>query len=198
MMKISAEIFEKLNTLSNLKTFIERTKFCKNNFHKLGAGSARAAYELNNDFVLKLAKNQKGIFQNEIEMNYDIQSCYGDILAKIVKYDENAKWIIAQKAFKIKSKKQFQILSDFSPDDIQGYLAIKVLKTGWMIKIPTQEIVNQMENNLWIQELLSMCIDFDLHIGDINRISSWGFLNNKIVLIDYGVTETIYNNYYKC
>ena len=39
--------------------------------------------------------------------------------------------------------------------------------------------------------------DFNLARGDIEKLSSWGLFNNKIVLIDYGTTSSISPIYFK-
>lgn len=43
--------------------------------------------------------------------------------------------------------------------------------------------------------------NYDLSFGDFKKISSFGLVNrngeNKIVLIDYGLTDEVYNTHYR-
>ena len=50
-----------------LKTFAERIRYCQTRLQRISSGSARIAYKIDNEKVLKLAKSRKGIAQNEAE-----------------------------------------------------------------------------------------------------------------------------------
>ena len=56
-----------------LKTFRERLQYCKERLKKLGAGTGRIAYQIDDGTVLKLAKNAKGVAQNDVENDSYIQ-----------------------------------------------------------------------------------------------------------------------------
>ena len=48
-----------------LTTFSERIRYCQTRLQRISSGSARIVYKIDNEKVLKLAKNRKGIAQNE-------------------------------------------------------------------------------------------------------------------------------------
>ena len=50
-----------------LTTFVERIRYCQTRLQRISSGSARIVYKIDNEKVLKLAKNRKGIAQNEAE-----------------------------------------------------------------------------------------------------------------------------------
>ena len=50
-----------------LKTFAARIKYCQARLQRISSGSSRIVYKIDNEKVLKLAKNRKGIAQNEAE-----------------------------------------------------------------------------------------------------------------------------------
>ena len=58
-----------MNLFKSLKTFKERIEYCEANLKKIGSGSSRIVYQVDNNKVLKLAKNKKGIAQNETEID---------------------------------------------------------------------------------------------------------------------------------
>jgi mRNA-degrading endonuclease RelE of RelBE toxin-antitoxin system len=49
-----------------LTSFNKRALYCNNNLQRISSGSARIVYKIDNDKVLKLAKNAKGLDQNEM------------------------------------------------------------------------------------------------------------------------------------
>ena len=50
-----------------LKTFAARIKYCQARLQRISSGSSRIVYKIDSEKVLKLAKNRKGIAQNEAE-----------------------------------------------------------------------------------------------------------------------------------
>lgn len=48
----------------SLKSFAQRVRYCDEHLQKLGSGSSRIVYVVDNDKVLKLAKNKKGLAVN--------------------------------------------------------------------------------------------------------------------------------------
>lgn len=65
LIKIAVISDPKLQELSKLPSFAAKVRFCDANFQKIKAGSSRIGYHYNNDYVLKLAKNEKGQAQIE-------------------------------------------------------------------------------------------------------------------------------------
>ena len=57
-----------LNTFKKLNTFKSRIEYCDKYLQKINSGSGRIVYKIDNDKVLKLAKNIKGIAQNSTEI----------------------------------------------------------------------------------------------------------------------------------
>ena len=55
---------------SKLKSFNQRIQYCEKNLTRISSGSSRIAYKIDDTKVLKLAKNKKGIAQNNVEIDY--------------------------------------------------------------------------------------------------------------------------------
>ena len=137
-------------------------------YRYIGAGSARKVYDLNNGFVIKIARNIKGIAQNEAEflISNDDES---SLFAKVYFLSDDYKYLIMEKANGIKSEKE--LLNYFK---IQNK---KHLKSNEDIKE-----VHDKYNLVW---------------ADLYKFTSWGKIKDKLVLIDYGYTKEIYNKFYK-
>lgn len=137
-------------------------------YRYIGAGSARKVYDLNNGFVMKIARNIRGIAQNEAEFLI-FNDEYSPLLAKVYFVSDDYKYLIMRKADPIKNEKEF--LNCFN---------IKEKK--------------EIRNNEMIKEIHDK---YNLIWADLYKFTSWGRLNNRCVLIDYGYTKEIYNKYYK-
>lgn len=191
-LKIAAVNDPKLKELSSLPSFSAKVKFCEANFQKLKAGSGRIAYDYNAELVLKLAKNDKGIEQNKTEADGFIQQHYKDIVANVIDSDPNDIWLLSEKAFKV-TPTEFKNLLGTSVDNLRNFLNKKFNSNNNF----TIENEDQLNNNPIIEELMDLMANFSMPPGDICRISSWGKVRNRLVLIDYGLTNEIYNEFYK-
>ena len=70
-------------------------------YRYIGAGSARKVYDLNNGFVMKIARNIRGIAQNEAEFLI-FNDEYSPLLAKVYFVSDDYKYLIMRKAIEIK------------------------------------------------------------------------------------------------
>lgn len=76
-----------------LKSFNQRVNYCNNNLTRISSGSSRIVYKIDEEKVLKLAKNKKGLAQNEIEISYGNYYDLNDIVAKVFDSDSNNLWV---------------------------------------------------------------------------------------------------------
>ena len=74
--------------------------------------------DCNNEYILKLAKNNKGIEQNKTEIDISKSNKYNDIIANILEYDTNGIYLIQEKAD--------VLLSDVKFTKITGKLKILI------------------------------------------------------------------------
>ncbi len=140
----------------------------KNNYKLIGSGSCRIVYDLGNGYVVKVAKDVRGILQNETEHS-TYQSCKSDFFAEILAVSENHRYLIMAKAKRI--------------TDIRTVLRYyKVQKMNDLIKRP-----------LFAEDIESKKIGS----GDLKRASSWGIVKDVPVLIDYGLSQSTYTKYYR-
>lgn len=191
--------------LDNLNSFNKKTIFLNNNLRRLGSGSSRIVYEYDPTHVIKLAKNNKGLTQNEQEVDVYLGNKSIDSITKIDNYDENNySWILAEKAVKLTPSK-FKQIKGFSFSDFASYLTNyqrdqNPQKYRYFGKIKLdQNIVSLIDEDELTNDIIYLQANYGLGWGDLVRISSYGEINRNgdpnIVLVDYGyvMNESVEN-----
>lgn len=190
-----------IETFKSLKSFSKRVAYCNQNLQRLASGSSRIAYKIDEEKVLKLAKNKKGIAQNNVERDYYIQQSYGNVVAKIFEVDENDLWLEMELAKKL-TPNRFKASVGISVDDVGNYLNIRDLEDNgrepWRKMDP--KLREKMDENEWVQQVYMLCREADLSVGDFGRISSFGEVvrdgKTAVVIIDLGLSKSVYNDFY--
>lgn len=184
-----------------LPTFKDRLAYVKQRLPKVAQGSSRAVFIVDDATVLKVAMNKKGLAQNDVEI--DIGRNQMGPVARVYEYGDNGAWLEMEKAQKA-TPKMFQTIAGFSLEELGDMLRYWHAENQGRAKHITkparyEELVNSGENE-FMNELIGMMGDYDMPPGDIERISSWGVVNRKgkpeLVMIDFGLTSTVYNDYY--
>lgn len=176
----------------------------------IGSGSSRWVYQIDDDAVLKVAVNDKGIAQNESEHNL-LANNWLSIVPKLLNGsdEENYEWIVTEFVLPAKAgdfKKllglTFKEVSDFCRDNelargnsLQASLAHKRLI----------EMFDKYEDNDEVTEFFSDIqsyqADYERSSGDLMRIINWGLANREygpqLVVLDAGLTPEIFNNFYR-
>lgn len=188
--------------LEDIRSYSGKLKYAEKHLQKLASGSARVVYKVDDNKVLKIAKNKKGLAQNQVEAQGYLQQY--EIVAQIFDTDDNDYWIEMEFARRL-SKPEFKKITGVSLDELKHYLIYhriysqpkKHMGFGYSID---QDIKERMENSEFVNELLSFAADNDMSTGDMGRISTWGKVirdgKEHVVLIDYGLTNSVYEDYY--
>lgn len=156
-----------INTIRQLNNTSLR-KF-KKDYEFLGEGIARMVFSLNDQFVIKVAKNEDGYHQNFVE-----RFVYSNCPMNIKKYlcpivYSNSRIIIMAKAVPYN----------------------KILKKHAIID-PTK-----LRNEKFVLEDLKYLInEFHLYEEDIFSSRSWGVINGTFYLIDFGCTSDYGDMFY--
>lgn len=188
--------------LANMKSFNNRVNYCKKMLgNYIGNGSSRIVFQIDDEKVLKLAKNNKGIAQNEAEADWGAQGY--DVLPKLYEVDDEYKYIISE--FVLPSKPQdfkqclgidFNEFCQFVTFQYNAY-ARRPYRCN-MNKERFNELYEKVE---WLQWFVSYMGDYQLPLGDLIRIQNYGltyrFNQPMIVLLDSGLTEEVFNDYYR-
>jgi len=136
-------------------------------YKSIGSGSGRRVFDLDNGYVVKVAKNKKGLAQNEAE--YQISSTSTSALfAKILQVSEDYRMLIMQKAETIKHI-----------SEVWEYFDVESNK----------ELYN-------VGEIRYISSEYNLLMADLYRPVNWGRINSRPVIIDFGFTRRVRKKYY--
>jgi len=182
---------------NSIKSYNGKLKYANERLQKLGSGSARVVYKVDDEKVLKIAKNKKGIAQNSVEVEGWLQN-YG-IVAKIFESDNDDFWIEMEWAKKI-APKRFKEITGVDIKKLWSYLFYDKSNYTKTMGL-TKEEIDYMNENEFVADLISFIHDRDMiYPGDFGKISTYGEVMREgspsIVLIDFGLSSSVYYDYY--
>ena len=133
-----------------------------------GEGSSRRVVPIDDDIVIKIAKNTKGIEQNKAEYSISRDLC-AHRMNDCLWMSDDSMYLAATRCKPIKDSEFGEMLHQIADDDGMSF----------------DDFVMECKTN------------FGLIPGDIWSNSSWGKNSSgKYVLIDFGCTYDIYNRLY--
>lgn len=188
---------------AKLRSFNKRVNYTQQNLKRISSGSSRIVYQIDDTKVLKLAKNKKGVAQNEIEIDFSQDYMWDSIVAEVHDYDPNFLWLEMELARKLTEKK-FQELTGFTFREFCSSMnfeyALANPKKSW--GIPKQpKNFDQMTETEFIGDVIRNVGSYDVLMGDMCKLSSYGIVNrngkDEIVMIDYGITGKVYDSFYR-
>ncbi len=176
--------FPLLKELSEIKDFDERVKWCEERWDLLGEGSARAVFQYSDKAVLKVALNDKGLSQNENEASPKMQTpCTSRILAA----DGAMKWLLFENNKTI-TEKQFA--------SITGMKFSEYCDALWQVFDNNSDYKNlkhsdEIRSNPFFKCVCKLVMENDLLLGDLTsgKISSYGEVDGRVVIRDFGLTR---------
>ena len=136
-------------------------------YRYIGSGSGRQVFDLGNGYVVKVAKNRAGLAQNRCEYRISFDD-NSNLFAKVIKVSHNYEILIMERADEINNISY-----------VWRYFNVK----------SKRELFNS-------NELQRIKREYNLLLGDFNRESSWGIINGRPVIIDYGFTRGVKERYY--
>jgi hypothetical protein len=197
-----------IETFKSLKSFNQRIKYCEEHLQRISSGSSRIVYKIDDEKVLKLAKNTKGLSQNELEAEYSQYDDLSDILAMTFDSADDNTWVEMELARKV-TPAIFKQVTGFNWEDFtkameKQYYRANPAKDRWGIankEVIPQEIDAAMWEDEFVYPMLSLLGNYEIPVGDLIRTSSYGLVKRNgqdtIVLIDYGLNQENYDSYYK-
>jgi hypothetical protein len=192
------------------KSYKKRLDYILDRAAKIGSGSSRVAFEIEYEgrpTIIKVAKNAKGLAQNRVEADYSLYRMYPNSLIPLIDFDQehdDPHWIHFEKAEKLTLSK-FQSIMGFPfvrfglmlRHDEKQRLGNRAGGWGdWTADIPQEQRDLITESELFI-DVIEMCGNFDMPVGDYTRLSNWGLYKGNPVIIDIGLTSTVYQSHYE-
>jgi hypothetical protein len=188
-----------LDLFLDMNSFASKIRYANEKLRRMAQGSARIIFEIDDKNVLKLAKNAKGIAQNEVERSLSNDYMVPeDIIAKVLEEDENDRWIVMERAKKISTGRFKTLMDGVSLLDFFNYIKIntdyRVGRGYWNVSLEAKEKLNENE---FAQDIIEMIQNFNLETGDFRRPSSFGEIDGRLVITDYGLTQEVYKKHYQ-
>ena len=116
------EFLNFLDEFEEIKSFAGKTKYANQYLQRIGSGSGRIVYDIDGTKVFKIAKNQKGVAQNEVEASIGHYAENEHILTKVFESANDDSWIIAEKAKKVNERRIKELTGIPSLSDLHMYL----------------------------------------------------------------------------
>lgn len=196
----------RMEDFKKLTSFKARIDYCQARLPRLSSGSSRIVYKIDNEKVLKLAKNRKGLAQNAVEGANDYVMKNMDCLAKVYDIDPNFLWIEMQLARPAKES-DFERICGYDFEVVQFFLDYvqQYAKQGHFVPTYYMDIFksdifqNEIEDNIF-GSLRDYVWTYKVPVGDLQRLSSWGVVKDngqeKLVVIDYGLNAKVLQQHY--
>lgn len=181
--------FEQLDSKPNITA---KLFYCQKHLKELAKGSSRVVFDFN-DSVIKIAKNKKGTEQNQIEKQIGLTRT--NIVPNLISFDENNFWNVFEKV-ELVTKEEFEEIAQITLPKLHDVLKYKKDRIRKNIEIDYRK-EKEIQSNELLSELAKLIENYNLSVGDMVRISSWGKKHGKVLLIDFGLTSDIYKKYYK-
>jgi len=154
----------------------------------LGKGSSRRAFLLSSKYALKIAINEKGIAQNEAELDVFTNPKSRAIVAKVYDADqEGNKWLISDLVKPLDSEEEFEQLTG-----VKWYLFSEQIRSHMQNRGADAQKLNP-----WVQAVIATARQNNLMHGDLRELSHWGKTpDGRCVLLDYGFNESVFQSHY--
>lgn len=194
-------------------SFKQRLAYALERAKKLGTGSSRVAMTIEyqgRPTVLKIAKNTKGLAQNNVEADIlgDGYASKLGILIPLIDYDEQNRepmWIHTELAQKASDKQLSNLMGVTKLDDVvQLAKAIEGKQRGlsYQSEIEYLQKAGKTEQQIetaidYANALVDLSNSFDMELNDLNRKANWGIYNGKPVIIDAGANSNVISQYYR-
>jgi hypothetical protein len=199
------------SALGHGKTFANRVAYAKERAAKLGTGSSRVAFTVEDGgrpTALKIAKNKKGLAQNEAEveiLNDNYVKNLG-IVIPIIDYDKKnpqPTWVQTEVAKKASESALCKIMKcGKTLFHLTGYTEMLLGNpNSWEAKQAYAHMKTLSDDDAGIfqeygQRLAELISSTSLQPGDFSRAQNWGLYNGNPVIIDVGYTETVKDMYW--
>ena len=205
--------------LGHDKTFKSRLEYALQRAPRLGGGSSRVAFVIpdnGRETVLKIAKNNKGLAQNEAELEVLDDGYLGkmDIVIPLIDYDKQnptPTWLQTEKANKVSESKLAKMLHAKGPWPMTNFLyAIENVlgnrkKNSYIPDLATikkeMTAAGSTEQDMYIffdyvNQVADLVNSSNLLPGDFGNAANWGEYQGRPVIIDLGYSKSVHELYW--
>ena len=199
-----------LETLKKIRSFKGKYEYCQRFLGRhVGKGTARVVFQYDDNMVLKLALNNKGLAQNE-EEHYKLSDSFANVFPKLydnLSDEEDYTFIMTEYVIPA-TNNDFEACFGV---DFKTFCNVITTWESWKgnnlrrrylsTVLSNEDMEAITQNDEWI-DFKDYFMNYDIEgIGDLFRISSYGMTNRngkpEIVILDAGLSNEIYNTYYQ-
>ena len=195
---------------SNGGSYKDMLKYCLEMFGEpIGAGSSRIVFQIDDETVLKLAGNEKGIAQNKEEMHIGLNSGLVYVPKIFNGSDEKeGLWIISEYVLPAE-KGDFRKVFGIKFDDVARFaFYLQNSRTSYDPEYYLGRAKSVTDDYNWcvmgtklLKEMETLFKDYGSMIGDLTQLANWGMCrrNGKtyMVMLDAGCSQEVYNKFYR-
>jgi hypothetical protein len=210
-MKLSDIINEEINEMAypasfsmeafkNARSFAAKAKYCAERLQRISSGSGRIIYKIDEEKVLKLAKNPKGIAQNEMESDQYVQQQYGDIVTKCFEWDDTDNYWVEMELAQKMTAREFQRIVGVplnGENSLEVWLIQTFKNTTHKVSPEVNEFLGESEFGSSLQDFIG---SYGMQMYDLFRLSSWGKVKrdgkDAAVIVDFGLSEGVWKDHY--
>lgn len=201
----------RVDTLRSCKSFDEMARYCTKMLGEpIGVGSSRVVFQIDDEVVLKLAKNDAGIAQNKEEMKIGLHSGLNFVpLVFNGSDEENGVWILSEYVLPAE-KMDFRKVFGIKFEDVSAFCRFLQFSkdNSFLSDIYKQSVSDTFRHYSWcvmgtklLKELEFLSNKFDSLINDLARIENWGMCRRDgktyMVMLDPGCNNEIFNKFYR-
>lgn len=182
----------------SINSFKGRVEYCRQHLPKIGEGSSRMVFKIDDEKVIKLAKNRKGLEQNKTEADKGYDENYFDCIAKVFDYDDNYKFIEMELALPCK-KSDFKRITEYDFETHVKFIIAE--KNDKLYQEFTNEFIDDAYDNYSIMtQVIDFIRNYKFPIEDLLRLQQYGVVKRNgeehVVIVDYGLTNEIWDKFY--
>ena len=195
----------RLDTLRNIP-FEQRVEYCNKMLgDPIGDGSSRVVYQLDDGSVLKLAKNDKGVAQNKLEIEYSKENYSKnlDLFPNVLNGTDENKFLWVVSEYVLPAKEQdFGKVCGFPWEMVKSFIAwcgnIRKDVHGGACSDEDAEYMLDEDSGRegFLINLMDFINSFNASAADLLRIENWGMcMRNgkpKMVILDSGLNENVW------
>lgn len=208
-----------MRVFKTLETSYDMTDYARQHkLQRLGQGSSRIAFLINNRFVLKIAHDkQRGPAQNEVEVSVYTNPTTQPVVAKIYDFDPSYRWIVSEAVRELRRNSEFEPLTgidfnlfcnalneidlqsdlEYENEKIQDYSPGTFDYNYHKDQIEHIEQIMKATNDPFVVSVKALIDQNQLETTDIGIINHWGkTADGRVVLLDYGFDAEVANRYY--
>ena len=194
-----------LEELDGIWDYEDKFEYCCEHLGEpIGEGSSRAVFQIDDDRVLKLASDNIGVTQNNIEIDYYERFEHLGLFPMIYGNSEDSEWIISEYVLPLSEEDVWQLLGVKMNEFYGIIVSMEYYERGQTSYDQYYTVMERNTLNKYIlkypffKALNEYIRESDCFIGDLISLNNLGLANRNqkphIVILDSGLDN---KNYYK-